>query len=68
METIHAVMRQGRFRDIRPLSMLAALLRVWSQRRRQRRALSQLDSRLLADIGLTAERVREEARKPFWQA
>lgn len=43
----------------------AALLR-WSQRRRSRGALAQLDDRLLGDVGLTrAERDREAAKR-FW--
>ncbi len=36
------------------------------ERARQRRALAELDERLLADIGLTKEAAALEARKPFW--
>lgn len=38
----------------------------WIERRRQRRALAQLDQHLLDDIGLTREQVRGELVKPFW--
>ena len=41
-------------------------LSVWRRRAAQRRALSQLDERLLADIGLTLADVDREVRKPFW--
>jgi uncharacterized protein YjiS (DUF1127 family) len=42
---------------------------VWIERSRQRRALAELadrDGHLLADIGLSLERARREAGKPFW--
>ena len=34
---------------------------------RQRRALAQLDSRLLDDIGVSREDAVREAAKPFWR-
>lgn len=34
---------------------------------RQRRALSNLDDRLLSDIGLSREDVDRECGKPFWR-
>jgi len=37
------------------------------QRIRQRRALARLDTRLLRDIGISAEQARREAAKPFWR-
>jgi uncharacterized protein YjiS (DUF1127 family) len=51
---------------------LALLLRYarlaarWMARRRQRRALAELDAHLLRDVGLTAEQARREAAKWFW--
>ena len=36
-------------------------------RSRQRRALAKLDARMLADIGCSAEQVRQELSKPFWK-
>jgi len=43
------------------------LARAWIARARQRRQLLELDTRLLRDIGMTADQARHEARKPFWQ-
>jgi len=43
------------------------LVRAWIARARQRRQLRELDTRLLRDIGMTADEARHEARKPFWQ-
>ena len=45
----------------------AAFVRRSLERRRQRRALLELDSRLLRDIGLTPADVRRECAKPGWQ-
>jgi uncharacterized protein YjiS (DUF1127 family) len=42
------------------------LLRTWLERGRQRRALGQLDDRLLRDIGATRTEAAREAAKPFW--
>jgi uncharacterized protein YjiS (DUF1127 family) len=38
-----------------------------SARRGQRCALLELDDHLLADVGVTREQARHEARKRFWQ-
>lgn len=35
-------------------------------RQRQRCALSELDDRLLRDIGVSREAARREAERPFW--
>jgi len=40
---------------------------AWIARARQRRQLLELDTRLLRDIGMSADQARHEARKPFWQ-
>ncbi len=39
----------------------------WMERSRQRRALANLDRRLLDDIGITAEEAQREFKKPFWK-
>jgi uncharacterized protein YjiS (DUF1127 family) len=44
-----------------------AWLHLCWQRRRQRRVLSELNDYLLDDLGLTADQVREEARRPPWR-
>ena len=38
----------------------------WQERARQRRRLSELDDRMLKDIGLTRTDVAREVEKPFW--
>lgn len=40
----------------------------WFARQRTRRALEQLDDRMLNDIGITREQALREAGKPFWMA
>ena len=42
------------------------LLRLYD-RPQQRRALLELDDRMLADIGISRRQASEEARKPFWK-
>ena len=56
----HLPARESFFRRCR------ATLRLWRERARQRRALSQLDDRLLADIGVTRADAERECAKPFW--
>ena len=43
-------------------------LLTWQERDRQRRALAQLDARMLKDIGRSRAEVDLELRKPFWHA
>ena len=40
---------------------------LWAARWRQRRALEELDSHLLRDIGVTRADAHQEARLPFWR-
>jgi uncharacterized protein YjiS (DUF1127 family) len=40
---------------------------LWMERSRQRRALAELDDRLLRDIGLTRDEARRECANPFWK-
>lgn len=49
------------------LHIAKALISLWAERARQRRALRHLDDRLLDDIGLTREQAQKEASKPFWR-
>ncbi len=62
----HAIPRAGHDEPAREGWGLVALWRRWAERIRQRRALAELDDRLLADCGLTREEVRREIEKPFW--
>lgn len=48
------------------LHVWAGAIRTWLQRGPQRRALAELDDRLLRDIGVTRSQARREAAKPFW--
>ena len=46
----------------RPRRTLGALVDLW----RQRQALSRLDDRALADIGVTPSEAHSEAKRPVW--
>jgi uncharacterized protein YjiS (DUF1127 family) len=45
---------------------LLAWVRTAAERWRQRRALEELDDRMLRDMGINRSQAQEEARKPFW--
>jgi uncharacterized protein YjiS (DUF1127 family) len=45
-----------------------ANVRHMATRARDRRMLATLDSRMLADIGVTREQAIAESKKAFWQA
>ena len=49
------------------LSRAAGVILVWHRRARQRRHLSELDARLLDDIGVGRAAALAEAAKPFWR-
>jgi uncharacterized protein YjiS (DUF1127 family) len=46
---------------------VAVVLASWSQRKRTRKALGQLDDHLLRDVGLTRSEAGLEMGKPFWR-
>ena len=48
------------------LTAWALTVRVALERQRQRRALAELDDRLLDDIGITRSRAMIEANRPLW--
>jgi uncharacterized protein YjiS (DUF1127 family) len=50
------------------LALIRETIMAWRARSRAREALSRLDDRLLADIGLTREKQFVECNKVFWQA
>ena len=39
----------------------------WNERSRQRKALADLDDRLLKDVGITRSAAAAEASQPFWR-
>lgn len=49
------------------LNRAVAAVETWQGRRRERRQLLELDTRLLRDIGLTRVDIDLETRKPFWR-
>ncbi len=49
-----------------PLRALSTLL-LWQRRMTSRRQLARLDSRLLADAGISESQRYEELSKPFWR-
>jgi uncharacterized protein YjiS (DUF1127 family) len=49
------------------LAGLAGMTIIWLNRRQGRRDLSELDDRLLADVGISREDALREAGKPFWR-
>ena len=49
------------------IQQLLALLHIWQQRSRSRRQLAQLDSRLLADTGISEAERQVELSEPFWR-
>ncbi|HBX54860.1 DUF1127 domain-containing protein [Pseudomonas sp. UBA2684] len=49
-----------------PLRLIAALT-LWQRRIISRRQLARLDSRLLADAGISEVQRQTELRKPFWR-
>ena len=50
------------------LSAALATPRRWARRRHDRRALSQLDTHMLRDIGFNRIQADEMASRPFWRA
>lgn len=66
-DTVH---RRARRDEVRIVDLVVLAWRVvthWSDRARQRRALAELDDRLLEDAGITRKQVAQEIRKPFWR-
>jgi len=41
---------------------------TWIERSRQRRALANLDDRLIDDIGITRSEAARESANPFWRS
>ena len=63
----HLDVQQVHARPGRRLAALWCTLCNWHARSCQRRQLSELEPRMLRDIGVTDQDVRREVRKPFWR-
>lgn len=50
---------------LRLTAVAAWIKQAWSVQR-QRKALTKMDDRMLADIGLTRAQAYQEASRPFW--
>jgi uncharacterized protein YjiS (DUF1127 family) len=51
-----------------PRPGLLAMLRLWRQRVRERRALAEMTERELADFGASSADVYRELSTPFWRS
>lgn len=61
--------RTGSVRTGRPTILgLLAIVETWIERRRQRRALLELNDHMLRDIGISRYDAYHESSKPFWRA
>ena len=65
--TWRAWFRAGAGLAAREVAGWLGVLRLWSNRSRQRRRLLDLDDRILKDIGVDWIDARREAAKPFWR-
>ena len=65
--TVIAFPKKRRERTAGHRHALVRLISVWIERARQRRALADLDDRLLRDIGTTRREAMDECDKPFWR-
>jgi uncharacterized protein YjiS (DUF1127 family) len=65
VERIHSSRRANPHRRL--VSAAVQWLAGWAERRRQLRALSELDEHLLRDVGLCREDVRRACLHTFWR-
>jgi uncharacterized protein YjiS (DUF1127 family) len=54
-------------RTLETATGLRALMRIWLERIRARRALASIDERSLRELGISPGLAEYEAGKPFWQ-
>ncbi len=67
MDGILQIARLAAPRRTSPLVVLAAIVRRWRARIRERRSLAAIDERLLRDIGINRLDAAREYTKPFWR-
>jgi uncharacterized protein YjiS (DUF1127 family) len=60
-------LRIGLGRLVQACTAVSAYWQVWAERRRSRRALTELDDRLMRDIGISRSDAEWEASKRFWR-
>ena len=65
--TLRLAAPAARPRSSRFAPSIFATLKLWPSRNRGRRQLGRLDSRDLADIGITRAEQWLECEKPFWR-
>ncbi len=65
--TWHSWLEDGKRLAKGELKRAMVTIKFWMQRSRSRRSLSELDQRLLDDIGMTQFQAAKEAKKAFWQ-
>lgn len=51
-----------------PLAGIFFMFRLWHTRAVQRRQLAELEEWRRQDVGLSADQIKKEVAKPFWQA
>ena len=49
------------------IAQVMAKAKFWASRSHQRKQLARLDTRMLADIGITPKQAKLETAKPFWK-
>lgn len=62
----HAGLRALGLALLRQAARALAMVLYWQELSRQRRALLELDERMLKDIGITRGDAAREARRPLW--
>ena len=66
MSTIILQQKWDHFSFKQELSAAATTIQVWMDRHHQRKQLAKLEYGQLKDMGLNAEQVALEVKKPFW--
>jgi len=66
MSTIILQQKWDRFSFKQELLAAASTMQVWMDRYHQRKQLANLEYDQLIDMGLNAEQVAQEVKKPFW--
>ncbi len=68
LRDFHPLTRPAGTGRVSLLARVAATLRVWRKRVREKRALERLDERDWQDFGASRSDIVAELRRPFWRA